>query len=43
MFPPKDGDKELSFKGYTEEEEELARTLRLLADAGIGMPPSLGW
>ncbi|KAJ7739563.1 Alpha/Beta hydrolase protein [Mycena metata] len=40
MFPPKDN---ASFAGYSEEDQKLARTLRLLADAGIGMPEGSEW
>ncbi|KAJ7453146.1 Alpha/Beta hydrolase protein [Mycena latifolia] len=45
MFPPKDkeGEDDASFAGYSEADRALARTLRQLADAGIGMPPALGW
>lgn len=42
MFPPKDESGSLSFV-HNDEDRELARTLRLLADTGIGMPSSLGW
>ncbi|KAJ7138078.1 TAP-like protein-domain-containing protein, partial [Mycena epipterygia] len=45
VFPPKesDGDKKEDFVGYSEEDRELARALRCLADAGIGMAPGLDW
>ncbi|KAJ6563646.1 Alpha/Beta hydrolase protein [Mycena vulgaris] len=42
MFPPKEGDRQASFVGYSVEDRKLAWTLRLLADAGIGMPSNLG-
>ncbi|KAJ7438206.1 Alpha/Beta hydrolase protein [Mycena galericulata] len=38
IFPPKEGDRQMRFNGYPDEDKELAHTLRLLADTGIGMP-----
>ncbi|KAJ7720861.1 TAP-like protein-domain-containing protein [Mycena maculata] len=43
MFPPKDSEGGMHAVGYSDEDRELAHTLRLLADAGIGIvPPGLG-
>ncbi|KAJ6480788.1 Alpha/Beta hydrolase protein [Mycena vitilis] len=45
MFPPKESAKPASSPVYnnSKQDEELAQTLRLLADTGIGMPSGLGW
>lgn len=38
MFPPKDVVGQMSLVGFGKEDKRPARTLRWLADAGIGMP-----
>ncbi|KAJ7926165.1 TAP-like protein-domain-containing protein [Mycena leptocephala] len=43
LFPPKEDAGQMSFVGYSNEDKKLARTLRLLADTDIGMPPVLEW
>ncbi|KAJ7685794.1 TAP-like protein-domain-containing protein [Mycena polygramma] len=45
MFPPKEVAKPTSSLGYNnrKQDEELAQTLRLLADTGIGMPSNFVW